>query len=153
MKTKINYSFILLFVIGCQTNKIEDQVADLPAPPPPPKVLPSVPPPNFVPDVNNIKEIQVNRLPHPFNLNGYMPYAVWVDGEKLQLSPKELESLSVALNLKFTQPEDTAEIHSGEGWLYPKNIHKTKEFPPSKNIVEKEEEEDLFNSPEIFIDN
>ena len=30
--------------------------------------------------------IQVNSLPHPFNLNGRMPYQVWVNGERLKLN-------------------------------------------------------------------
>ena len=152
MKTKINYLFILLFASGCQVNKIKDEVAGFPTPPPPPKVFPSLPPPSFTPDINDIKEIQVNRLPHPFNLNGHMPYAIWVDGEKLALDSHELKSLATALNLKFTQPEDTAEIHNGEGWLFPKKIKETKNVPPQNNLVDNEEEEE-FNSPEIFIDN
>lgn len=151
MKTKINYLFILLFVIGCQTNKTKQKIAVLPipAPPPPPSVSPPSPPPNFIPDINDVKELQVNRLPQPFNVNGYIPYAVWVDGKKLPLNSKELKALGLALNLKFTQPEDTAEIHSGEGWLFPKKLNKNT-FPPRNNFVEKKKE---YNSPELFIDN
>ncbi len=155
MKTKINYLFIALLLVGCQANKTKNQGTGFIAPPPPPKILPSLPPPNFTTDINEVKEIQVNRLPHPFNLNGNTPYAVWVDGKRLQLSRNEVKSLAVALNLKFTQPEDTAEIHNGEGWLYPKKLDRAKDFPPLDNIADKEEEEkeEEFDSPEIFIDN
>ena len=150
MKTKINYLFILLFLNGCQTNKIEDQFVNLPAPPPPPSILPPSPPPNFIPDTSNIKELQVNRLPHPFNLNGNIPYAVWLDGERLPLNLEEIKSLALSLNLKFTQPENTARIHMGEGWLFPIKNKNTKKNTLQNNLAEKKEE---YNSPEIFIDN
>ena len=125
MKTKINYLFLLLLVNGCQTNKTEQKITELSAPPPP-----------FVPSILLNKEIQINRLPHPFNLDGTMPYAVWVDGKRLPLNSKELKSLELALDLEFAQPENTAEIHSGEGWLFPRNLNKTP-FPPKNNFVEK----------------
>ena len=151
MKTKINYLFILLFVIGCQTNKTKQKITELPMPPPPPpSILPPSPPPNFIPDINNVKELQVNRLPHPFNVNGNIPYAVWVDGKRLALNSQEIKSLALALNLKFTQPEDTARIHSGEGWLFPKSIRNTQKNPLQNNFAEKKKK---YNSPEIFIDN
>lgn len=64
--------------------------------------------------------IQVNSLPHPFNLNGSMPYQVWVNGERLPLRGEKTEKLIELLDLnEFEQPEDTAEIHSGAGWLRP----------------------------------
>ena len=75
MKTKINYLFLLLLVNGCQTNKTEQKIAELSAPSPP-----------SVPSILLNKEIQINRLPHPFNLDGTMPYAVWVDGKRLPLN-------------------------------------------------------------------
>lgn len=68
--------------------------------------------------------VEVNRLPHPFNLNGSLPYAVWVDGEMLPLKSEEANKIVESLNLKFEQPPDTEEIHSGRGWLYPYNSNK-----------------------------
>tara|TARA_B100001094_G_scaffold253969_1_gene252591 strand:+ start:59454 stop:59885 length:432 start_codon:yes stop_codon:yes gene_type:complete len=143
MKYNILLSIILL--AGCNSSKLQE--ATLPeAPPPPPKVDFIPPAPSFEPDLDlfamKYKEIQINRLPHPFNLNGSMPYAIWVDGKKLKLSPKETRNLAETLNLKFEQPEDTAEIHSGEGWLFPKQIRNQEEIVAP---FEKEEE--------IFIDN
>lgn len=156
MKTKTIYLLIVLFGFGCQTQKKQNTIINLPTPPPPPSITPPSPPPNFIPDLGKlkqIKEIQINRLPHPFNLNGNNPYAIWVDGKRLALNSHEVKHLAEALNLHFTQPEDTAEIHNGEGWQYPKKIKFIEKFPPLKNnFVEKEKE---FNSPEpeIFIDN
>ena len=71
------------------------------------------------PELNQL--IEVNRLPHPFNVNGTLPYAVWVDGERLPLNSAEAQKIVDSLNLEFKQPKDTAKIHSGEGWLYPYN--------------------------------
>ena len=69
-------------------------------------------------------EIQVNRLPHPFNVNGQMPYQVWVDGERVPMNAQESRDVIKALNLKFVQPDDTAAIHSGAGWMRPLKLNK-----------------------------
>jgi len=63
--------------------------------------------------------IQVNRIPHPFNLNGRLPFQVWVDGEQVPLDINEVKDMIEVLNIKFTQPKDTKEIHSGAGWIFP----------------------------------
>ena len=75
-----------------------------------------------VPYLGQGSEVQINPLPHPFNLNGTMPYAVWVDGEKLNLTPKQTQDLTQSLNLEFKQPENTEAIHNGEGWLAPLDL-------------------------------
>ena len=67
--------------------------------------------------------IQVNKLPFPFNLDGSMPYQVWVDGERLPLNGDQADRIVDALELAkgkdFIQPENTAEIHAGAGWQFP----------------------------------
>lgn len=64
--------------------------------------------------------VQVNSLPHPFNLNGRMPYQVWVNGERLPLNGDKANQIVELLDIgPFEQPEDTFEIHSGQGWLRP----------------------------------
>ena len=139
---KYNILLSLFLLASCNSSKLQE--ATLPEiPQSPPKVDFTPPNPSLEPDLNlfaaKYKEVQINRLPHPFNLNGSIPYAIWVDGKKLKLNPKETRALAESLNLKFEQPEDTAEIHSGEGWLFPKKINK--------------EDEDSFVEEEIFIDN
>lgn len=70
--------------------------------------------------------VQVNSLPHPFNLNGSMPYQVWVNGERLPLNGDKAKQIVSLLDLgPFEQPEDTGEIHSGAGWLRPLPITQT----------------------------
>ena len=123
MKNSLFIFFILLF--GCrQSGQIVE--SDFPPPPPPPSLLPP-PPPSFIPTKESILNIQVNPIPHPFNLNGTMPYAIWVNGERLPMSPELSTSVANALNLNFTQPKDTANIHNGEGWLFPLEIEESKE--------------------------
>jgi hypothetical protein len=126
----MKYIIILLSLLlfGCNhTNKtIEAIDYPLPPPPPPPNILPSSIPPSFQPSLSELAEVQINPLPHPFNLNGSMPYAVWINGEKLRLSSQEIRSLASSLNLKFEQPKDTAQIHNGEGWLFPLPQNKLK---------------------------
>ena len=112
------FLFFIYSLCGCSVTKApRDDVYDFTLPPhSPPNILPPSPPPSFIPD---IREIQVNRLPHPFNVNGRVPFQVWVDGTRLPLNSNEAIAITKSLNLKFTQPEDTAEIHSGEGWIHP----------------------------------
>lgn len=100
---------------GCVTQKTVHNTV-----PPPFPVLegPTSPPPNFTPTFP-LSLMQVNRLPHPFNVNGSVPYAVWVDGKRLNLNPQQTKELTSFLNLKFEQPPNTAAIHAGEGWLFP----------------------------------
>ena len=139
----MKYCMLFLFLVGCSHNNkiIEPINYTLPAPPPkPPNILPPTPPPTFIPDTKGLAEIQINPLPHPFNLNGNMPYAVWINGERLALNMHETQALAKTLNLKFKQPEDTAEIHNGDGWIRPLDMNKNIE-----NNFELAEEE-------IFID-
>ena len=81
-----------------------------------------------------VESIQINRLPHPLNINGENPYAIWVDGKRLNLDRNQVKDLARSLHIKFEQPKDTAQIHSGAGWLFPLEVN--------------EEDEE-----EIFIDN
>jgi hypothetical protein len=108
----------LLALFGC-TQKYKVINLPIPPPPPPPNILPPSLPPSFSPSLDDVSNIQINPIPHPFNLNGHFPYAVWVDGQRLQLNYKELNQLVIALNLNFKQPKNTAKIHRGEGWVYP----------------------------------
>ena len=68
--------------------------------------------------------VQVNSLPHPFNVGGNMPYQVWVNGERLPLNSDKANRIVDLLDLKpFEQPKNTAAIHNGAGWMFP---HPTK---------------------------
>lgn len=70
--------------------------------------------------------VQVNSLPHPFNLNGSMPYQVWVNGERLPLNGDKADKIVELLDIgPFEQPEDTGDIHQGTGWLTPLPITQT----------------------------
>lgn len=123
---KMKYAIILLtlLIFGCnhKGKTIEAIDYSIPPPPPPPNILPPTPPPPFEPSTSELAEIQINPLPHPFNLNGSIPYAVWLNGKKLKLNNQQVRSLAASLNLEFKQPANTAQIHNGEGWLYPLNL-------------------------------
>lgn len=123
MKLKNKWWVIFLVLTSCQSNKHKE--IDLPTPPPPPP--PNLPkhflvptsPPNFTPNVNEVFEIQINPIPHPLNINGSIPYVVWLNGEKLPLKPNQVRALAKSLNIEFKQPKSTAGIHNGKGWLTP----------------------------------
>lgn len=120
---KIQNSLCLIFVVlfcGCESQRIEKRQF---VPPPPPKIKPPSPPPSFIPSTKRLAEIQINPIPHPFSLNGQVPFVVWVDGKRLQLDHSEIIQLTKSLNIKYETPKDTAEIHQGAGWQYPLTIN------------------------------
>lgn len=116
---KISFLSLLLFLFGCSSKKNMSIDLEFPPPPSPPNILPPSDPPPFIPSLDEVAEIQINPIPHPFDLNGYFPYAVWINGQRLKLTPKEMNQLIVALDLNSEQIEQTENIHNGEGWLYP----------------------------------
>lgn len=99
------YSLCVLFLLGCtakQSQHISTHNRYLNSP---------------------INEIQINAIPHPFNVNGFNPYVVWVNGEKLQVSPGRVRELAISLGLPLDTPA-TAEMHAGAGWTHPFNLTK-----------------------------
>lgn len=70
-----------------------------------------------------IKEIQINPIPHPLNINGFNPYVVWIDGQKARLNPGEVRKLAVSLGLPLNV-HGTPEMHAGAGWQEPLNLTK-----------------------------
>jgi len=117
-KLKMRNSFLLLFIVltfSCQT---KTQQFPKP-PPPPPNLIPPTPPPNFTPSFKKLSEIQINAIPHPFSLNGELPFSVWINGKRTRMSNHEIKVLAHSLNIKYKRPTDTAQIHMGAGWVYP----------------------------------
>jgi len=120
---KIQNSLCLIFVVlfcGCQSQSIQKEEF---IPPPPPNIKPPTPPPSFTPSTKRLAEIQINSIPHPFSVNGEIPFAIWMDGKRLQLSNSEIKQLTESLNIKYQAPNNTAKIHQGEGWQYPLKIN------------------------------
>lgn len=130
---EMKHIFLSLVLCGCSPTKKDVVLSEPFAPPspppnmlppnPPPNIRPPSPPPNFIPNISDVAEVQINPIPHPFNLNGSIPYAVWVNGERLPLNSIEIRALAKSLNLNFEQPKNTAKIHNGEGWLFPLKIN------------------------------
>lgn len=82
-------------------------------------VAPILPPPVIAEAIIQGREVQINHLPHPLNIGGTLPFAVWVDGERVPLDRVELQAIGQTLNIDFQSPPDTPEIHNGAGWAYP----------------------------------
>ena len=61
---------------------------------------------NFIPPPQNATEIQINPIPHPFNVNGTSPFAVWLDGKRLPLDNSEIIKLTNSLNIKYQAPNN-----------------------------------------------
>jgi len=99
---KVFHSLCILFLIGCaqKSSTTYNKYADTP-----------------------FKEIQINPIPHPLNLNGLIPYAVWIDGERARLNPGEIRKLALSLDLPLNV-RGTPEMHAGAGWHQPLNLTK-----------------------------
>ena len=118
MQNSLCLILVVLFC-GCQSQNTQEKRF---TPPPPPRITPPTPPPSFIPSAKSLAEIQINAIPHPFSVNGSIPFVVWVDGKRSRLNNSEIIQLTKSLNIKYETPKDTAEIHQGAGWQYPFKI-------------------------------
>ena len=119
-----NIFLLLVFLsFGCQSSK--EPPIELPPPPPlPPYYKDFSPPlhaPNFIPDIREVYEIQINPIPHPFSISGNL--AVWVNKRRVKLNHNQSKYLFVLLNLPPNFNKDTADIHKGSGWLQAFDSH------------------------------
>tara|TARA_A200000159_G_scaffold54006_1_gene50036 strand:- start:17577 stop:17933 length:357 start_codon:yes stop_codon:yes gene_type:complete len=71
-------------------------------------------PPNLPPHV-----IEINSVPHPFNLNGGNPYVVWVNGQRVNLTLNQKKDLINIIKAENIKPVSEEDLHSGDGWLNP----------------------------------
>ena len=70
----------------------------------------------------NLLEVQVNRIPHPLSLDGRHGFALWVDGIRFPINSHQNVELARFLDINYTRPNNTKDIHDGKGWLYPLNV-------------------------------
>lgn len=119
----INTYFIyFVLLVGCNSfdrGSSRLKSINLDPPPPPPSFLPSSLAPNFIPNFSDFKQIQINNVPHPFDINGHLPCSVWINGKKADLTPQQAQSLAKILNLKSYPVIDNEKLHEGIGWLQP----------------------------------
>lgn len=119
---RIPKNSLLIFIVNlfaCCTNQKNLSTNNLPPPPPPPNIEFDLPAPTYIPSFPKDFVVQINPIPHPLSIDGQMPFAIWVNGKRLELSGAQVKHLTESLNIKYKKPQDTAEIHSGEGWLEP----------------------------------
>jgi hypothetical protein len=113
-KYKLLPIFFLVFA-GCS----KKQGSLIAPPPPPPSLLPPSPAPTFTPTFPKDAIVQINSIPSPLNINGEIPLVVWVNGKQLELNNYQLKAIASTLNTKEDEQQNTAELHSGKGWLEP----------------------------------
>ena len=115
------YCICFLFFLGCETPQTKNSNSDLAflemIPPPPPNHFPPNPAPTFTPNSSHLAQIQINEIPHPFNLNGHMPCAVWVNGRRLNITPIQAQNVANAVNLDSRPKIAPSKLHAGIGWL------------------------------------
>ena len=111
-KCKILILGAILLLVFTQTSSIVEEkqknilfAADIKLPPP---------------FANHRHEIQINSIPPPLDVNGKLPFTVWVNGKQLYLDGKKLQGLKEYLGLEEENPNNIADIHSGKGWLQPR---------------------------------
>lgn len=74
---------------------------------------------NFIPDLGSLPQIQINKIPHPFDVGGYLPCTVWINGKKADLTPYQAQDLAKILNLGAYPAIDDKKLHEGIGWQQP----------------------------------
>ena len=60
--------------------------------------------------------IEINSIPPPFDVNGRRPYAVWVNGQRVEMPKKDIMVLVNKIGKENIKPADTNDIH--RGWLF-----------------------------------
>ena len=73
----------------------------------------------YFPEKSKDNEIQINKVPFPFNLNDYTPYIVFVNGERANLSAQQSQHLAKILNLETNGSKTAAFRLSTDGWIRP----------------------------------
>ena len=63
--------------------------------------------------------IEINKVPHPFNLNNFNEYIVWVNGKKVSMQRDQKNALIALVGARNITPVSDADIHNGDGWLRP----------------------------------
>lgn len=63
--------------------------------------------------------IEINKVPHPFNLNNFNEYVVWVNGKKVVMERNDKNALIALVGARNIAPVSDEDIHNGDGWLRP----------------------------------
>ena len=63
--------------------------------------------------------IEINEVPHPFSLNDFNKYIVWVNGKRVQMKHESKNTLIALIGAQNIQPVSNEDMHSGDGWLRP----------------------------------
>lgn len=86
--------------------------------------------------------IEINEIPHPFNLNNTNQYVVWVNGKRVGMKPEAKSSLIALVGARNIAPVSDEDIHNGDGWLRP--LYPDREaFELALINKEEKEEEDV----------
>jgi hypothetical protein len=60
--------------------------------------------------------IEINSVPPPFDVNGVMPYVVWVNGSRVDMPKKDVMVLVSKIGKENIKTAKSNDIH--RGWLY-----------------------------------
>jgi hypothetical protein len=77
--------------------------------------------------------IEVNSVPHPFDLNGRAPYVLWVNGVRIDVSNEDLSYFISRIGADNIKPTESQDIH--QGWLWPNLANKGKAEHEQKGRV------------------
>ena len=66
--------------------------------------------------------IEINSVPHPFDLAGNNPYVVWMNGKRVKLPKQDLSELVSKVGEENIPEIDSSDIH--KGWLFPHFLEK-----------------------------
>ena len=71
--------------------------------------------------------VEINSVPPPFDMNGYNPYVVWMNGKRVNLPKKDVILLVNQVGEDNIPPADMRDIH--RGWLFPYFAEAEEVFP------------------------
>ena len=73
--------------------------------------------------------IEVNSVPFPFDIAGYNPYVLWVNGKRFNYDKNELIKIIENIGMENIPKLNPADMHNGDGWQRPHLVRQEEEFP------------------------
>ena len=115
---QISIIVLIAFFLGCQT-KVKKKTHEV-------KASQDI---HMEPSPQKLLYIEVNSVPFPFNISGYNPYVLWINGKRFRYDKNELIKIVEKVGMDNIPTLDPADIHNGDGWQRPHLVKQKEDFP------------------------
>jgi len=115
---QISIIVLIAFLLGCQT-KIKRKTQEV-------EVTQEI---QMQPSPQKVLHIEVNSVPFPFDIAGYNPYVLWINGKRFRYDKNELIKIVEKVGMDNIPQINPADMHNGDGWQRPHLVKQKQDFP------------------------